>query len=59
MENYKSIYCRAKSILNKEEDVLALMKEVYALAAESNVSVEQAESWMIKQTYTIGCGKSA
>ena len=57
MENYKSIYCRAKSIFSKEEDALALMKEVYALAAESNVSDGQAESWMIKQTYTIGCGK--
>lgn len=57
MENYKSIYCRAKSIINKEEDALALMKEVYELAAESNVADGNAEAWMIKQTYIIGCGK--
>ena len=57
MENYKSIYCRAKSIMSKEEDVLALMKEVYSLAKKSNVSDENAEAWMIKQTYILGCGK--
>lgn len=57
MENYKSIYCRAKSIMSKEEDVLALMKEVYGLAAEANVTDDNAEMWMIKQTYILGCGK--
>ncbi len=57
MENYKSIYCRAKSIMSKEEDVLALMKEVYELAAEANVTADNAEAWMIKQTYIRGCGK--
>lgn len=57
MENFKSIYCRAKSIMSREEDVLALMKEVYALAEKSNVADENAEAWMIKQTYILGCGK--
>lgn len=57
MENFKSIYCRAKSIMSKEEDVLALMKEVYSLAEKSNVADENAEAWMIKQTYILGCGK--
>lgn len=55
--NYKSIYCRAKSIMSREEDVLALMKEVYELAAEAKVADEHAEAWMIKQTYILGCGK--
>ena len=57
MENYKSIYCRAKSIMSKEEDVLALMKEVYSLAEKSNIADENAEAWMIKQTYVLGCSK--
>ena len=57
MEKFKSIYCRAKSILNKEDDAKALMKEVYALAENSNVSDDKAETWMIKQTYILGCGK--
>lgn len=56
-ESYHSIYCRAKSIMNKEEDVIALMKEVYLLAAESNVADINAKSWMAKQTYMLGCGK--
>ena len=57
MENFKSIYCRAKSIMNKEEDVQALMQEVYALADESKISDDKAEAWMIKKTYLLGCGK--
>ena len=56
-ESYQSLYCRAKSILSKEEDVLALMKEVYLLAAESNVADVNARAWMTKQIYTLGCGK--
>lgn len=56
-ESYHSIHCRAKSIMNKEEDVIALMKEVYLLAAESNVADINAKSWMAKQTYMLGCGK--
>lgn len=56
-ESYHSMYCRAKSIIDKEEDVIALMKEVYLLAAESNVADINATSWMAKQTYILGCGK--
>lgn len=56
-ESYQSIYCRAKSIMDKEEDVIALVKEVYLLASESNVADVNAKSWMAKQTYILGCGK--
>lgn len=56
-ESYQSLYCRAKSIMSKEEDVLALMKEVYLLAAESNVADVNAKAWMTKQIYILGCGK--
>lgn len=56
-ESYQSLYCRAKSIMSKEEDVIALMKEVYLLAAEANVADVNAKAWMRKQIYTLGCGK--
>lgn len=56
-ESYQSLYCRAKSIMSKEEDVLALMKEVYLLAAEANVADVNAKAWMTKQIYILGCGK--
>ena len=56
-ESYHSMYCRAKSIISKEEDVIALMKEVYLLAAESNVADMNAGVWMAKQIYILGCGK--
>lgn len=56
-ESYQSLYCRAKSIMGKEEDVIALMKEVYLLAAEANVADVNAKAWMTKQIYTLGCGK--
>ena len=53
-ESYQSLYCRAKSIMSKEEDVIALMKEVYLLAAEANVADVNAKAWMTKQIYTLG-----
>ena len=56
-ETYQSLYCRAKSIMNKEEDVVALMKEVYLLAAQSNVAEVNAKEWMTKQAFVLGCGK--
>lgn len=56
-ESYQSLYCRAKSIMSKEEDVIALMKEVYLLAAEVNVADVNAKAWMTKQIYILGCGK--
>lgn len=56
-ETYQSLYCRAKSIMSKEEEVLALMKEVYLLAAEANVADVNAKAWMTKQIYIHGCGK--
>lgn len=57
LESYQSLYCRAKSIMNKEEDVLGLMKEVYLLAAETNVADVNAKAWTTKQMYIVGCGK--
>ena len=56
-ESYQSLYCRAKSIISKEEDVIVLMKEVYLLAAESKVTDANAKAWMTKQIYILGCGK--
>lgn len=56
-ETYQSLYCRAKSIMSKEEDVIALMKEVYFLAAEANMADVNAKAWMTKQIYILGCGK--
>ena len=56
-ESYQSLYCRAKSIMSKEEDVIALMKEVYLLAAETNVADVNAKAWTTKQMYIVGCGK--
>lgn len=56
-ESYQSLYCRAKSIMSKEEDVIALMKEVYLLAAESNVADVNARAWTTKQIYILGYGK--
>ena len=56
-ESYQSLYCRAKSIMSKEEDVLALMKEVYLLAAGAKVADVNAKAWMTKQIYILGCGK--
>lgn len=55
--SYQSLYCRAKSIMSKEEDVIALMKEVYLLAAEANLTDVNVKAWMTKQIYTLGCGK--
>lgn len=57
MEDNKFIYCRAKSIMSKEEDVIALVNEVCELANDSKPSDESAQDWMIKQTYLLGCGK--
>lgn len=56
-ESYRLMYCRAKSIFSKEDDVISLLKEVYLLAAESKVADINAEAWMAKQTYILGCGK--
>ena len=56
-ESYQSLYCRAKSIMSKEEDVIALMKEVYLLAAEAKVADANAKAWMTKQIYILGFGK--
>ena len=56
-ESYQGLYCRAKSIMNKEEDVVALMKEVYLLAAQSNVTDVNAKEWMTEQAFILGCGK--
>lgn len=57
LETYDLLYCHAKSIIDKEDDVMSLLKEIYLLAAEANVTDNNAKSWMVKQIYTTGCGK--
>lgn len=57
LQTYNCIYYRAKSILNKEEDILELMKEVYIQAAGEDISNENAMAWMGKKTYILGCSK--
>lgn len=57
LKTYNYVYLRAKSIMNKEEDVQQLMKEVYIHAFEQEVKEEKLISWMGKQVYSIGCSK--
>lgn len=57
LDTYDLLYCHAKSILDKGDDVMALLKEVYLLAAESKVADINAKEWMVKQIYTLGCGR--
>lgn len=57
LDTYDLLYCHAKSILDKEDDVMALLKEVYLLAAESKVADINVKEWMVKQIYMLGCGR--
>lgn len=54
---YNFVYLRAKTILEKEEDVQELMKEVYVKAIEEDVREERLFQWMGKKVYALGCGK--
>lgn len=54
---YNFVYLRAKTILEKEEDVQELVKEVYVKAIEEDVREERLFQWMGKKVYVLGCGK--
>ena len=56
-KTYNFVYLRAKTILEKEEDVQELMKEVYVKAIEEDVREERLFQWMGKKVYALGCGK--
>lgn len=57
LESVHLMYCHAKSILDKEDDVMALLKEVYLLADDAKVADVHVKEWMVKQIYTLGCGR--
>lgn len=54
---YNFVYLRAKTILEKEEDVQELLKEVFVKAIEEDVREERLFQWMGKKVYALGCGK--
>lgn len=56
-ETYNFVYLRAKSILQKEDDIQQLMREVYIQASEQDIKDEQLFAWLGKQTYIMGCNK--
>lgn len=56
-KSYNFVYLRAKTILNKEEDVQQLMKEVYLKAVAEDIDESELYKWLGKQVYILGCGK--
>ena len=56
-ESYNFVYLRAKSILQKEDDIQQLMREVFLQASEQEIKDEQLYAWLGKQTYILGCNK--
>ncbi len=56
---YNFVYLRAKTVLNKEDDISQLMKEVYLeLVARGNrIHAGNLYEWLGKQTYCMGCKK--
>ena len=56
-KTYNFVYLRAKSILEKEDDIQQLMKEVYVQALEQEIKEEKLYSWLGRQVYILGCGK--
>ena len=56
-KSYNFVYLRAKSILEKEEDIQQLMKEVYLKAVAEDVEDAKLYEWLGKQVYILGCGK--
>ena len=56
-KTYNFIYLRAKSIFQKEEDAVQLMKEVYMKALEQEIKEDRLYAWLGKQVYTMGCSK--
>ena len=45
-QTYNFVYLRAKSILQKEDDVYGLMKEVYRKAADQDVREDRLFKWL-------------
>ena len=56
-KTYNFVYLRAKSILEKEEDIQQLMKEVYLKAVAEDIEDAKLYEWLGKQVYILGCGK--
>ncbi|MBP3462709.1 MAG: YARHG domain-containing protein [Tyzzerella sp.] len=56
-KTYNFVYLRAKTILEKEEDIQQLMKEVYLKAVAEDVEEANLYEWFGKQVYILGCGR--
>ena len=56
-KTYNFVYLRAKTILEKEEDIQQLMKEVYVSALAKDIQEARLLEWLGKQVYTLGCAK--
>ena len=56
-KTYNFVYLRAKSILEKEEDIQQLMKEVYLKAIAEDVAEAELYAWLGKQVYILGCNR--
>lgn len=56
-KTYNFVYLRAKSILEKEEDIQQLMKEVYLKAVAEDVAEAELYAWLGKQVYILGCNR--
>lgn len=56
-KTYNFVYLRAKSILEKEEDIQQLMKEVYLKAIAEDVTEAELYAWLGKQVYILGCNR--
>lgn len=56
-KTYNFVYLRAKSILEKEEDIRRLMKDVYLQANAKKIDEKQMYEWLGKKTYILACEK--
>ena len=56
-KTYNFVYLRAKTILEKEEDIQQLMKEVYVSALAKDIQEARLLEWLGKQVYILGCAK--
>lgn len=56
-KTYNFVYLRAKTILEKEDDIQQLMKEVYLKAVAEDVAESNLYEWLGKQVYILGCSK--
>ena len=56
-KTYNFVYLRAKTILEKEDDIQQLMKEVYIKAVAEDIEESHLYEWLAKQVYILGCNK--